>query len=325
MSGSRRQQTGSILCQGAEATLRRGEVQSMRRAEFTSRSTQSVEFLERRVLLSIVLAGTDTLPDESLGVEGFGQFEIRRPARFIAELPGENMLSGAAGFQIEIVFGGGLTPSQQAIFNTAAARWQQILTGDIPDVGSGPWGTAVDDVRISASGVYIDGVGGILGQAGPTYLRSGTYLPISGNMQFDTADLASLESSGQLEEVVMHEMAHVLGLGTIWDLKDQVSGAGTANPVYLGARATSESNAARGVLDASVPLENVGGPGTADSHWRESIFDNELMTGYLDEGANPISRITCGQGSIWAIHLSTSMPPIHTFRPQAILRRRSAG
>ena len=38
----------------------------------------------------------------------------------------------------------------------------------------------------------------------------------------------------------------------------------------------------------------MGGPGTRDGHWREEIFANELMTGFLDTGANPLSRVTIG-------------------------------
>jgi hypothetical protein len=29
-----------------------------------------------------------------------------------------------------------------------------------------------------------------------------------------------------------------------------------------------------------VPVENSGGSGTRDAHWRESEFGNEVMTGY---------------------------------------------
>ena len=40
----------------------------------------------------------------------------------------------------------------------------------------------------------------------------------------------------------------------------------------------------------------MGGAGTADSHWRESVLSNELMTGFLDAGvANPITRLTVAQ------------------------------
>jgi hypothetical protein len=41
-----------------------------------------------------------------------------------------------------------------------------------------------------------------------------------------------------------------------------------------------------------VPVENLGGPGTRDAHWRETTFGNELMTGFLNPGSNPVSRLT---------------------------------
>jgi hypothetical protein len=46
------------------------------------------------------------------------------------------------------------------------------------------------------------------------------------------------------------------------------------------------------VASAKVPVENHGGPGTCDAHWRESVFKNELMTGFLNIGSNPLSLET---------------------------------
>lgn len=44
---------------------------------------------------------------------------------------------------------------------------------------------------------------------------------------------------------------------------------------------------------AKVPIENTGGPGTADAHWREGVFQTELMTGTLDNGVlNALSVVT---------------------------------
>ena len=41
-----------------------------------------------------------------------------------------------------------------------------------------------------------------------------------------------------------------------------------------------------------MPVENSqGGAGTRDSHWRESVFDNELMTGFIDD-VNSLSAVT---------------------------------
>ena len=42
-----------------------------------------------------------------------------------------------------------------------------------------------------------------------------------------------------------------------------------------------------------VPVEDTGGAGTRDGHWRESVFNTELMTGFLDaQQLNPLSDIT---------------------------------
>ena len=39
-------------------------------------------------------------------------------------------------------------------------------------------------------------------------------------MQFDSDDLAALAAAGDLLPVVLHEMGHVLGIGTIWERKE---------------------------------------------------------------------------------------------------------
>ena len=43
---------------------------------------------------------------------------------------------------------------------------------------------------------------------------------------------------------------------------------------------------------AAVPVENTGLPGTRDSHWRESLFKNELMSGFIAAPNNPLSKMT---------------------------------
>ena len=45
--------------------------------------------------------------------------------------------------------------------------------------------------------------------------------------------------------------------------------------------------------NCGAPLETGGGAGTADSHWSESIFGAELMTGYAESAPPmPLSRLT---------------------------------
>jgi subtilisin-like proprotein convertase family protein len=196
-------------------------------------------------------------------------------------------------FAIEVRFLGGLSPAQQVAFASAAHRWAQIIRGDLPTAIVD--GVAIDDVLIEAEGIPIDGPGGILGQAGPTHIRPGSNLPAKGIMSFDTADLDRMETDGSLTDVILHEMGHVLGFGTLWSRMGLIVGAGTANPTFIGANAMREY----GVLTARpsptpVPVANTGGPGTRDGHWRESVFGNELLTGFLSGSIRPLSRMSIG-------------------------------
>lgn len=197
-------------------------------------------------------------------------------------------------FDIELVFlDDNLTTSQRAVFQQAVTRWQEIILGDLPDVYIPELGI-VDDLVIYVEAPWIDGPGGVLGRAKPTVVRANSFLPIVGEMRFDSADLERLELNNRLRDVIIHEMGHVLGFGmTIWTRKNLLEGAGGTNPRFLGAQAAEEYRRILGATDSNVPVENTGGVGTRDSHWRESVFDNELMTGWIDLGRdNPLSRIT---------------------------------
>jgi hypothetical protein len=212
------------------------------------------------------------------------------------EARAEALAATTSPFTIEVRFLGGLTPGQQEAFTAAADRWARVIVGDLPDILVD--GEVVDDVLIIAQGVPIDGPGKILGQAGPTHIRpeaagAAALIPVKGIMSFDTDDLAKMESEGTLHDVIAHEMGHVLGLGTIWDLKGLLKDGGTANPTFIGEGAMQEFGLLRGTGGPEpVPVENTGGPGTADGHWRESVFRNELMTGFVGQAGNPLSRMT---------------------------------
>ncbi|HSE46987.1 MAG TPA: leishmanolysin-related zinc metalloendopeptidase, partial [Gemmatimonadales bacterium] len=179
-----------------------------------------------------------------------------------------------------------------------------------------------DDLLIFVALVPIDGVGKILGQAGPCFIRSSNRLTIIGIMKFDTADLANMQTNGTLDDVILHEMGHVLGFGSIWEdpsidllvtpslTTAQHTGCNpppppptnpctvpppTCDTHFSGAIAISAFNSQNGgntYTGAKVPVENTCGVGTADSHWREAVFDNELMTGFISGTPNPMSRTT---------------------------------
>ncbi len=200
-----------------------------------------------------------------------------------------------------------LTPVQADAFLLAEARWESLIVrgiADFPTVPRPPCLPAtspdlppvIDDLVIDVAVSPIDGVGNILGQAGPTCFDTSTDLPLHGIMQFDSADVADLLADGSFDEVILHEMGHVLGIGTMWDTtifggsRKVITGAGGSNPVFTGPRGVAEFDLLGRA--GNVPVENSGSAGTRDAHWRESTFANELMTGYLNPSVNPLSRLT---------------------------------
>jgi len=194
---------------------------------------------------------------------------------------------GSAGFDIKIEFiGSSWTQELHDIFVSAANFYTTLIIGDLPDVSIRSKGkvTTIDDITITAELGQIDGLYGILGQAGPTAIRTNGSLPAKAQMQFDIVDVNAM-GLAVFSEVVLHEMAHSLGFGSIWDNLGLVS-----NGVFTGANANNEYHKIGGV--GSIPVEQDGGSGTAGSHWDEETFNNELMTGYINDGDNPFSAMS---------------------------------
>ena len=201
-----------------------------------------------------------------------------------------NYTTTASAYNITIEFKGTWTQDLHDVFVNAADRLANLITGDIPNVAVIMKGglKVVDDLFITAELKAIDGVGGILGQAGPTSVRTGSYFPATASMQFDSADAANYNAQHLFDEIVTHEMLHSVGFGTIWGYLGLVSGSD-----FIGANAVAEYNALlHGGSATGVPLETGGGSGTAGSHWSETVFDHELMTGYIDLAPDPLSAMT---------------------------------
>lgn len=206
------------------------------------------------------------------------------------------------------------TTTIQQAFSNAARRIEAAVVGDESDVainndisacGIGGVGTVqetVDDVLIFANIDSIDGPGGTLGGAGPCLVR-GSFLTAVGGMVFDESDLMQMAADGRLEEVILHEMLHVVGIGTLWSSVGLLADAGTSNVRFTGSgarQACVNDHAGGSVCSTAVPVENCRdlpdnatcGQGTEGSHWKESIFVTELMTGFINSGFNPFSKMS---------------------------------
>ncbi|MBA3889090.1 MAG: hypothetical protein H0X64_01020 [Gemmatimonadaceae bacterium] len=218
-----------------------------------------------------------------------------------------------AGFTINVCFTTPVTDAQRMAFVNAAARWGSVITGDVSDfpfslaspncgAGAPALHLTIDDLLIFARIEPIDGVGQILGSAGWCYRRTGG-LPLVGLMRFDEADVAGLVATDRFGDIILHEMGHVLGIGgSMWSTMgflqnpgSSQSGAPLFDTHFTGVHAIVGFDQIGGLSytgGAKVPVQNTGAAGSINSHWRESVLGNELMSPFLNTGSNPLTVLT---------------------------------
>ena len=200
--------------------------------------------------------------------------------------------SGDDPFNIELVFVSDFTDARKDVMQQAARRWETIITKGLPDVnfstnphslsfgdGTIVVDDTVDDLRIF---VYKDatvtvGVGGL------SYVRSGnpTGLPAIGRVWIGAPFLTRRQREEPLwqeerllRDLMLHEIAHVLGYGSLWresGLVHELSG----DTYFSGELAIQAFNAAGGenYSGNKVPVVfgDLGGC-SAGSHWRDDVF-----------------------------------------------------
>ena len=223
--------------------------------------------------------------------------------------PGPAPTPGVGAFNIELVFfdESEFTLDQKNAVLSAARRWEEVITEDLPDVdySNSPWSWHdplleaeinlngnIDDVRIFVRAFGSNAA--YSGAAGPRFLRNNSQLPIAGSIHFNKNQL----SSNDYFEVALHEIGHVLGIGTIWstNVLDLIVNPSVYDPnadTYfagpLAIRAFDDAGGTGYVAGGKVPVQNQG----VDGHWRESVFMHELMSPYYASGVRqPLSAIT---------------------------------
>src|SRR5689334_17268577 len=197
---------------------------------------------------------------------------------------GNPAVDDANEFNIQINFSGKWTPQQQAVVKWAADFYSQLITADVrddTDLGGNP----VDDIVITISSIPLDGSGGFLALSGPTAVRDpgsvDQWLPVTASIFLGATDLKDHSLSGTWGAIILHGMGHALGfVGGLFGVLGLTDGAGH----FTGANAEA-------AYGGPVPLEDIGGSGTAGSHWDEAAFapngqlmSNELMTGFFVPG-----------------------------------------
>jgi len=132
-----------------------------------------------------------------------------------------------AGFQIEIRYVEGTEPTeaQRAVFDSAVARWEQAIVGDLEEVyvnqpvpftcqklTAPAMDEEIDDLVVFVEFGELEDPPGenYVGWGGPCVLRN-NYLPAVSSITIDIDDLHHLSPW-----LVIHELAHALGFGEVW-------------------------------------------------------------------------------------------------------------
>ncbi len=238
-------------------------------------------------------------------------------------------LAEEPAFNIELVFvdPAVFTKEQRGVFEQAARRWEAVIAEDIPDVDlSQPgetfdsrehqdWWDAwdgdanlgalrvedeVDDLRVFV-GRPLSGPDKPWGKGGAFWPRTGSSLPILASLEIheDLLEAAYLYNGGLLS-TIEHELAHCLGFaGWMWNELGLLGLSARETPYRdtyfagVGARAAFHWAGGGSYRGNRVPVENDPAKGGLDSHWRETVFGNELMSTWplLGQGQS-LSRIT---------------------------------
>jgi hypothetical protein len=203
-----------------------------------------------------------------------------------------------SNFAIDVTFGQGtknFSPEMKQAINDAADFWEGVIVGN----NSGK----SHNIKIEVAGEDLgepDKQGSAaLAFAAPTETMTNSH----GNV-LSTDGIAAVNTNAEVFQalnsdidlftnVVKHEFAHVVGIGTLWEANHLVD---PNNAVY---NAATNAGKVYGELQGlevgkAIPLTSGVGVASDIAHWQEEFFQNELMSHEAEapEYSMPLSELT---------------------------------
>jgi len=211
----------------------------------------------------------------------------------------------AFDLQISIPSPGSFDANELSILYAARDRvermWETVITGYRPNINVP---SVPIEIRPTTGGLAAANFLTTSVQGGFTLATSG-FVEINVNEIENFANWQGVGANGRnyIDELLAHEVGHVLGIGTLW----ATNGAYVSNTFqYTGAFGTAAYQAEFDVTTPYIPVENAGNPGTQGSHW------DQLMRSSIQEGnpndpfsLSPLVGVTDGYGRDRGLELMT--------------------
>jgi hypothetical protein len=219
---------------------------------------------------------------------GAGTYAVRQ---LIGSTQAQSYPAPRSQFDIALTFASNIPETMRQGVREAAARWMEIIIGDLPNVGE------IDDIEIHVESRALAAT--VLAVGGPTHFRGGgAPLPYRGTLAFDEDGLDATKERAY--DVALHEVAHALGFGTLWKQMELVKDF-TGQSAYVGRAAFAMYKFAVDPAATGIPLEPDPDDPTDAPHWASSwAISNdvhfEVMNAFVSSTQREryISTITVG-------------------------------
>lgn len=227
-------------------------------------------------------------------------------------------------FRIQLNFAdslNGLTAAAKDAINQAAKVWEGAILGRSAITQSNTLSIALFGENLTAQNGTADT--GTLALSGPvlTLDAANNLLIVRGSTTLNTRRLAEFNANPlYLRDIMIHEFAHVLGFGTLWqplqfsftDGSTEIAGKNWIDRATATYRADSYAGWAYGDLlgtfqPTAIPVEP-----QIFYHWDESRFDAELMTPFAETPSTPMPLSSLTLGSLrdlgWNVNFGAVQP-----------------